>query len=116
MRSAACPVPPRRSRRTSMSHTDLGQPDPAALRAAGHAEFAEAESGPVSSCGYPLAGTDPLAPLVRDLARSLTEARFTLHHCATPDPLDRLGGACPLGGSPWAVAGASGAPAPHASA
>jgi hypothetical protein len=57
-----------------MSHTDLGQPDLAALRAlAGDAEFAEAEAGPASPCGYPLTGADPLA---RDLARSLTEAGF----------------------------------------
>ena len=38
-----------------MSHTDLGQPDLAALRdAAGDAKFAEAEARLVSS-GYPLA-------------------------------------------------------------
>jgi hypothetical protein len=75
-----------------MSHTDLGQPDLAALRAAaGDAEFAEAESGLLSSCGYPLAGAGLLAPLARNLARSLTEAGFTLHHCATRDPLYRLG-------------------------
>jgi hypothetical protein len=96
-----------------MSHTDLGQPDPAALRAAaGDAEFAEAESGPVSSCGYPLAGTDPLAPLVRDLARSLTEARFILHHCATHDPLYRLGGVCLLRVSAEAGAGQGGISVP----
>ena len=60
-----------------MSHTDLGQPDLAALRAAtGDAESAEAEAGPVSSCGYPLTGADPLA---RDLARSLTEAGYTMN-------------------------------------
>ena len=77
-----------------MSHTDLGQPDLAALRAAaGDAEFAEAEARLVSACGYPLAGAGPLA---RDLARSLTEAGFTLHHCATHDPLYRLGGVCLL--------------------
>jgi len=76
-----------------MSHTDLGQPDLAALRAAaGDAESAEAEAGLVSS-GYPLADVGPLA---RDLARSLTEAGFTLHHCATYDPLYRLGGVCLL--------------------
>src|SRR5271165_5958577 len=83
-----------RSRRTSMSHTDLGQPDLAALRAAaGDAEFADAEVRLVSACGYPHAGAGPLA---RDLARSLTEAGFTLHHCATYDPLHRLGGVCLL--------------------
>jgi hypothetical protein len=76
-----------------MSHTDLGQPDLAALRAAaGDAEFAEAEAGLVSS-GYPFADVGPLA---RDLARSLTEAGLSLHHCATRDPLHRLGGVCSL--------------------
>jgi hypothetical protein len=76
-----------------MSHTDLGQPYLAALRAAaGDAEFAEAVARPVSS-GYPLADAGPLA---RDLARSLTEAGFTLHHCATYHLLYRLGGVCLL--------------------
>ena len=77
-----------------MSHTDLGQPDLAALRAAAEdAEFAEAEARLVSSRGYPLAGVSPLA---RDLARSLTEAGLSLHHCATHDLLYRLGEVCPL--------------------
>ena len=72
-----------------MSHTDLGQPDLAALRAAaGDAESEEAEARLVSSRGYPLASA---GPLVRDLARSLTEAGLSLHHCATHDPLYRLG-------------------------
>jgi hypothetical protein len=63
-----------------MSHTDLGQPDLAALRAAaGDAGFADAEAGPVSACGYPLAGTYPPASLARDLARSLTEAGYTMN-------------------------------------
>ena len=69
-----------------MSHTDLGQPDLAALpAAAGDAEFAEAQAM-LASAG----------PLARDLARSLTEAGLTLHHCATYDPLHRLGGVCLL--------------------
>ena len=77
-----------------MSHTDLGQPDLAALRAAaGDAEFADAEARLVGSCGYPLADIGPLA---RDLARSLTEAGLSLHHCAAYDPLYRLGGVCLL--------------------
>ena len=77
-----------------MSHTDLGQPDLAALRAAaGDAEFAEAEARLVSCRGYPLASVSPLA---RDLARSLTEAGLSLHHCAAHDPLYRLGGVCLL--------------------
>jgi hypothetical protein len=77
-----------------MSHTDLGQPDPAALRAAaGDTEFAEAEARLVSSRGYPLASVSPLA---RDLARSLTEAGLSLHHCAAHEPFYRLGGVCLL--------------------
>jgi len=68
-----------------MSHTDLGQLDLAALRAAGDAGFAEAQAM-LASAG----------PLARDLARSLTEAGLTLHHCATYDPLYRLGGVCLL--------------------
>ncbi len=89
-----------------MSHTDLGQPDLAALRAAaGNAEFAEAEARLLDSCGYRLGGTDPLAPLARDIARSLTEAGLTLHHCATRDPLYRLGGVCLLAVPPEAGTG-----------
>ena len=77
-----------------MSHTDLGQLDLSALRAsAGNAEFAEAQARLVSPCGYPPVGVGPLA---RDLARSLTEAGSTLHHCAADDPLYRLGGVCLL--------------------
>ena len=72
-----------------MSHTDLGQPDLAALHAAaGDAEFVDAEARLVSSRVCPLPGA---SPLVRDLARSLTEAGLTLHHCASQDLLYRLG-------------------------
>jgi hypothetical protein len=60
-----------------MSYTDPGQPDLAALRAAaGDAEFAETEARFVGACGYPLTGADPLA---LDLARSLTEAGYTMN-------------------------------------
>jgi len=80
-----------------MSHTDLGRLDLAALRAAaGDAEFAEAEARLLDSYGYRLGGADPLAPLARDIARSLIEAGLTLHHCSTHDPLCRLGGVCLL--------------------
>src|SRR5690242_2344386 len=80
-----------------MSHTDLGQPDFAAPRAAaGNAEFAEAEAQLLESCGYRLGAADPLAPLALDVARSFTEAGLTLHHCATYDSLCRLGGVCLL--------------------
>ena len=92
-----------------MSHTDLGQPDLAALRAAaGNAEFAGAEARLLNSYGYRLDGADPLAPLARDIARSLTEAGLTLHHCATHDPLYRLGGVCLLAIPPEAGTGQSG--------
>ena len=80
-----------------MSDTDLHQPDLGPLRAAAEsAELAQAVSGLVRTDGYPLADSDPLAPLARDIARSLVEAGFTVHHCARHDPLYRLGGVCLL--------------------
>jgi hypothetical protein len=80
-----------------MSHPDSGQPDLIALRAAAEgAEFTQAEAALTGAYGYRLAGADPLAPLARDLAPSLTEAGLTVHHCACHDPLYRLGGACLL--------------------
>ena len=60
------------------------------------AELAQAVSGLVTPDGYPLADSDPLAPLARDIARSLAEAGLTVHHCARHDPLYRLGGVCLL--------------------
>jgi hypothetical protein len=39
---------------------------------------------------------DPLAPLAREVARALTLAGFTMHHCVQSDPLYRLGGVCVL--------------------
>jgi hypothetical protein len=80
-----------------MSHTDLGRLDLAARRAAaGNAEFAEAETRLLGSYEYRLGGADPLAPLARDIVRSLIEAGSTLRHCATHDLLYRLGGVCLL--------------------
>ena len=71
------------SRRNSMTDTDLHQPDPGPLRAAAEAaELARAASGLVSIDGCRLADSDPLAPLARDIARSMTEAGLTVHHCA----------------------------------
>jgi hypothetical protein len=71
-----------------MTDTDLRQPDPGPLRAAAEAaELAQAASGLVS---------DPLAPLARDIARSMTEAGLTVHHCAQLEPPYRLGGVCLL--------------------
>ena len=57
----------------SMSETDLRQPDPGPLRAAAEAaELAQAVSGLVSIHGCRLEDSDPLAPLARDIARSMT--------------------------------------------
>ena len=78
-----------------MSDPDFERPDPAPLRAAAsQEEFAEAFRGLLSADGYPLAEGAPLAPLARDVAQSLIEVGFTLHHCDRNDPLCRLGGVC----------------------
>ena len=80
-----------------MIETDLRQPDLGPLRAVAEAaELAQAVSGLVGIDGYRLADGDPLAPLARDIARSMTEAGLTVHHCAQHDPLYRLGGVCLL--------------------
>jgi len=80
-----------------MTDTDLHQPDPGPLRAAAEAaELAQAVSGLVRIDACRLADSDPLAPLARDIARSMTEAGLTVHHCARHDPLYRLGGVCVL--------------------
>ena len=44
---------------------------------------------------------DPLTPLARDIAGALTEAGFTLHHCAQGHPLYRLGGVLPGACRTW---------------
>ena len=80
-----------------MTDTDLRQPDPGPLRAAAEAaELAQAVSGLASTGGCRLADSDPLAPLARDIARSMTEAGLTVHHCAQHEPPYRLGGVCLL--------------------
>lgn len=80
---------------SSGSFENISQPDLTALRVvAEDAEFASAERELRSVFGGPLPSGDPLAPLARDIARSLTEAGFTLHHCDRHDPLCRLGGVC----------------------
>jgi hypothetical protein len=80
-----------------MTDTDLHQPDLGPLRAAaGAAELARAVSGLVSIDGCRLSDSDPLAPLARDIARSMTEAGPTVHHCVQHDPRYRLGGVCLL--------------------
>jgi len=80
-----------------MPDTDLRRPCLAPLRdAAEAAGLAQAVSGLVSIDGCRLADTDPLAPLARGIARSMTEAGLTVHHCARYHPLYRLGGVCLL--------------------
>jgi hypothetical protein len=43
-----------------------------------------------------LPALDPIRPLAGAVARALTEAGFTLHHCARHHPRYRLGGVCLL--------------------
>jgi hypothetical protein len=77
--------------------SDLAPPGLGPLRdLAEGAEFADAMSVLAGADGYQLPGDHPLAPLARDLAHSLTEAGFILHHCMPHDPLSRLGGICLL--------------------
>jgi hypothetical protein len=80
-----------------MPDTELHQPGLGLLRAvAGAAELAQAASGLATACGYGLAGSDPLTPLARAVARSLTGAGPPLRHCARHVPRCRLGGICLL--------------------
>jgi hypothetical protein len=64
--------------------------------AAEAAELAEALSGLTDNSGGPLPVRDPLRPLACAIARALTEAGFTLQHCARHHPRYRLGGVCLL--------------------
>ena len=78
-----------------MTDTDLRQPDTGPLRAAAEAaELAHAVPGLAGIGGCRLKDSDPLAPLARDIARSMTKAGLTVHHCAQHEPPDRLGGVC----------------------
>jgi hypothetical protein len=72
-------------------------PDLSPLRAlAERAELADAAGRLVDAYGRRLGDDDPLRPLACDVARALTEAGFTLHHCAQHHPLYPLGGVCLL--------------------
>jgi hypothetical protein len=76
-----------------MTDTDLHRAGLGTLRAAAEAaELGQAVTGLVGIDGCRLADSDPLAPLARDIARSMTEVGLTVHHCARHDPLYRLGG------------------------
>ena len=80
-----------------MTDTDLHQPGLGPLRAAAEAaELTHAVSRMASIDGCRMADSDPLAALARDIARSMTEAGLTVHHCAQHDPLYRLSGVCVL--------------------
>jgi hypothetical protein len=72
-------------------------PDLGPLRAlAEREELADATGRLADTYGRPLRDDDPLRPLATDVAQALTEAGFTLHHCAQHHPLHRFGGVCLL--------------------
>lgn len=74
-----------------------GPPDLGPLRAlAEREEFAEATERLAHAYGRSLRDDDPLRPLAHNIARALTEAGFTLHHCAQHHRLYRIGGVCLL--------------------
>jgi hypothetical protein len=78
-------------------YQEAGPPDLGPLRAlAEREELAEAVTRLADGYGRRLPVGDPLAPLAGEVARALTEAGVTLHHCARHDPLYRLGGVCLL--------------------
>jgi len=73
------------------------QPDLGLLRAlADREELTDAVSRLADGLGLPLQADDPSVSLARELARELTLAGFTLHHCARSHPLYRLDGVCLL--------------------
>jgi hypothetical protein len=90
-------LPPLRLDHASDAYSGDERPDLQPLWAlAEREELAEAAERLTDAYGRPLPHDDPLAPLARQLARSVTEAGFTVHHCAKDHPLYRLGGACLL--------------------
>jgi hypothetical protein len=92
-----------------MTDTDFLQPDLGPLRAAAEAaELAQAAAGLVSIDGCRRADSDPLAPLARDIARSMTEAGLAVHHRARRYPQCRLGGVCLLAVPPGPDGGPAG--------
>jgi hypothetical protein len=88
---------PRQPDHTGSVYPDDQPPGVGPLRAlADRAELADAACAVTDGYGQRLPAHDPLAPLAWDVARSLVEAGFTLHHCAPWHPLRRLGGVCLL--------------------
>jgi hypothetical protein len=74
-----------------MSDPAFTRPDLFSIPAAKQAELATAARGLLSVGSYPPVVKNPLAPLIRDVAHTLLEAGFTLHHCHRYDPLRWLG-------------------------
>jgi hypothetical protein len=80
-----------------MSNPDFTKPGLGPLRATAEAaDFTKAASGLAGAYGGHLTVSGTLAPLARAIARSMTEAGLTVHHCALHDPRCRLGGVCLL--------------------
>jgi hypothetical protein len=78
-----------------------GPPDLGPLQGlAERKELADATGRLADVYGRPLRDDDPLKPLATDVARALTEAGFTMHHCVQHHPLYRLGGVCLLPTAP----------------
>jgi hypothetical protein len=74
-----------------MSGPGFTRPDLCSISAATEqTEFADAVSGLLSSDSYPLASDCPLGPVAVNVAHTLVEAGFTLHHRDRHDPLYRL--------------------------
>ena len=77
-----------------MSDPAFTRSDLFSIPATEQAELAAAVRGLLSADSYLPADNNPLAPLTRDVARTLVEAAFTLHHCHRYDLLCWLGGVC----------------------
>jgi hypothetical protein len=76
-----------------MSGPGFTRPDLCSISAATkQIEFADAVSGLLRADSYPLVSDYPLGPVAVNVARTLVEAGFTLHHRDRHDPLYRLRG------------------------
>jgi hypothetical protein len=91
-----------------MSDHAFTRPDLFSIPAAEQAELAVAVRGLLNSDRYPSADNNSLAPLARDVARTLAEAGFTLHHCHWCDLLCWPGGVCLMPILPESGTGRSG--------
>jgi hypothetical protein len=76
-----------------MSGPGFTRPDLCSISAATEqTEFADAVSGLLSADGYPLDSDYTLGPLAPNVARTLVEEGFTMHHRDRYDPLFRVRG------------------------